>query len=221
MRYFAILLFCFFMTPVALLAQVDERFKKGGDKPGTESEENTPQPPKKRSADDVIKVKDPETFWDKLVYGGDLSVSFGSYTSVYLAPTVGYRFSDKLVAGPGFIYQYYKLNEVYDPTTRTLRSVEGIENTLYGPKAFVNYLVVSNIYLGSQFELLNHDYYTYQLSGPPEVDNRWSPVLFLEGGFRQKIGRKGYMLFGLRYNILHDHTSPYASPWFPAISFML
>jgi len=208
------------LLPAALNAQVDERFKKGGDKPGTKTEEKTPEPPQKKSADEVVKVNEKSNIWDKIVFGGDLSVSFGGYTSIYLAPTVGYRFSDKLVAGPGFIYQYYKWDEVYDPSTGTLRSIDAIENKLYGPKAFVNYRVVSNIYLGTQFEFINHDYHTYQLSGPPQVDNRWTPVLFLEAGFQQQLGKKGYVLFGLRYNVLHDHTSPYASPWFPAISFM-
>ncbi len=209
------------LTMGTLSAQVNDRFEEK--RKSAPADTSSTEVPAKAPAEQVVKssgkeVK-PDNIWDKMVFGGDLSLSFGSYTAVYVAPTVGYRFSDKLVAGPGFIYQYFRWNQVYDPFTNSLRNVDDYGNEIYGPKLFVNYALAESIYLGSQFEYLNHDYYTYQGGAPPNKENRWTSVLFLEAGLRSSIGQKGFAVVGLRYNLLHDFTSPYSSAWFPVIGF--
>jgi len=48
-----------------------------------------------------------------IVCGADIGLSFGSITYIKLAPVVGYRLTDRLTAGLGPIYIYYK-NKIYD-----------------------------------------------------------------------------------------------------------
>ncbi|MGB0175605.1 MAG: hypothetical protein ACPF9D_00475, partial [Owenweeksia sp.] len=161
-------------------------------------------------------------FWDRVVFGGNASASFGNYTLIYVSPSVGYKVRENLIAGGGFIYQYAKINQVYDPNRGAFVEVEGYENQVYGPKVFVNYFPVDFLYVGTQFEYLNHDVAYYNPATNPAtyyLQNQWTPVLFLEGGYAQPLGNKGYVQLGLRFNVLHDFDSPYGSSWFPVIGF--
>lgn len=201
-------------------AQVRERFKDSSatrEVPQYSPQELARQDSLQKASRSSQQEKNP--FWNKLVYGGNLGLSFGPYTFVSLSPAVGYKINDQLVAGTGFIYRYFKWNQAYDPNTGQLRSVDGYDNQIYGPKLFFQYFPIDILFLGTQFEYLNHNVFLYQVNGPPIEENRWSSVLFVEGGLKQPLGRKGYAVLGLRLNLLHDLTSPYATSWMPVIGF--
>ena len=217
MRTLAFIFSLFFLGLGSMMAQVPERFQKREKKDTTVLEQKKPEA--------IVGSKDSaagkvDNIWDRLVWGGNASLSFGNTTYIYLAPSVGYKISDDLIAGTGFIYQYLKLNFLYDYSTGSLVNVkdEDIEDQIYGPKFFVNYRFLNNFYLGSQFEYLNHnfDYYPTN-SSQIRSENLWSPVLFLEGGLSQSIGKKGYAVLGIRFNLLDDIRSPYPSSWYPVI----
>lgn len=232
MKRYSILLILVFAAVITVNGQVEERFKT---KPKDSSEEQNNQPQgtdEPRSSTNKDSNASPgqqpkeEKFFDKVVIGGSASLSFGTTTYIYLAPTVGYKFSDNLVAGPGFIYQYIKFNEVnYGGVVYQ----NEFESSVYGPKAFFNYLIADRFFTGAHFEYLNHTVpdnvvavttpgvgtqYRY------EYRDIWTPVLFLEVGLMSRIGSKGFAQIGLRYNVLHEpDTSPYASAFFPVIAF--
>ena len=197
---------------LVLEAQVPERFNDDKEKKASEPERKKPeeltgQPGQKSSSE----------IWDRLVFGGDASISFGTATFIYLAPSVGYRVNNDLVVGAGYIYQYARINRVYNYATQSFQSFDDPGNTIHGPKAFFNYRFLESFYVGSQFEYLNHDFGFYDRNNNFRVDNLWTPVWFVEAGFSQPIGRKGFAVIGIRYNLLDDIQSPYATSWFPVI----
>lgn len=183
-----------------------DRFKKKGStselKPST-SQQDSPAP----------KTEAPATFWDKLVYGGGAGLSFGNNTNVFLAPQVGYKFTDNFTAGVGYMYNYARWTSIY-----TIYGFQEVDytNQIHGPNVFGNFNFWETVFVGTQFEYLNHDYYRYNLiSGSFDIENTWTPVLFLQGGYMQKVGKKGQMLIGARINVLHDIYSPYSTSWSP------
>lgn len=215
MKYFV---FCMLMMAASLSglkAQVQERFKTHT------ADTATTQQDSDVTTDQQLLPGEKERFWDKVVIGGNASASFGSYTFVYLAPSAGYRFNDKLVAGPGFIYQYAKINEIYNYQSMSYQHIDGLESTVYGPKAFVNYFPFGDFfYIGSQFEYLNHGFTSVNVNtGRVNTENIWTPVLFLECGLSSRIGEKGYAQLGLRLNVLDSERSPYSHALFPVVGF--
>lgn len=206
-----VLLLLLFFGLGSLHAQVQDRFKTK--KPDTTAATTT-QDPKEKSA--TNKPLEQEKFLDKVIIGGNASLSFGTFTFIYLAPTVGYKFTDNLVAGPGFIYQYTRI------AARNINGVDVgvIQSSIYGPKAFANYIFADRVYGGLQYEYLNHQIpFVPTGSSRLEFVNTWTSVLFIEAGLISRFGGKGYAQLGMRYNVLHGPDSPYASPFFPFIGF--
>jgi len=219
-------LILFLTIGTTVLAQVPERFSDKDSKSDSSQTEQKKEPQVEKRTVKPGQVTPSQSeepnFWDRVVFGGNASASFGSYTLIYLSPSIGYKVTDRFIAGGGFIYQYAKINRVYDLNRGAYVEVKGYENQVYGPKFFGNYFVTDFLYLGLQFEYLNHDVALYNPAATPagyELNNQWTPVLFLEGGYAQPLGEKGYFQIGLRFNVLHDYDSPYGSSWFPVIGF--
>src|SRR5690606_38511193 len=140
--------------------QVPERFKENPDTSQNEEKEEGPSgndSTEQAGRATVGKKEEEERFTDNLVFGGNAGLSFGNYTYLLLAPSVGYKVNKSLIPGVGFIYQYAKINSVYDYTSQRMIRVEGYENQVYGPKAFLNYIPTDFLMLGTQVEVLNHD----------------------------------------------------------------
>jgi len=199
-------LLIFLALSMSLSAQ-SERFKKGGKEADKPAEQNDEQ-----ESETVAPTK--KASWtDKLIFGGGAGASFGNNTNIFLAPQVGYQLRDNLVVGAGYMYNYARWRTLWG--NGAVRNVD-YENTIHGPNFFANYSPLENIFLGAQFEILNHDAYLYNINTLDfEVENRWTNVLFVQGGFRQQVGKKGMALLGIRYNLLHDQYSPYSNSWAP------
>lgn len=198
-----------------MFGQVQERFKKTETNTNTEEQtENRENPSSNKPATSAPQQQSKEDFWDNVMIGGGLSVSFGGYTSIYLAPSVGYRVNDYWIVGTGYNYMYFKWNDAYNR--------DSYESTIHGPKFFVNFFPFNGLYTGAQFEYLNHDVAYQNISAPQgyEFRNEWTPVLFLEAGISQKVGNNGIIQLGVRYNVLDDYDSPYYGAFFPVIGFM-
>lgn len=202
------LLFVLFLGFSISLSAQSGRFKKGGSKAEkpTEQSDNSEAQKKKAPLE--------EASWsDKLVFGGGAGLSFGNNTNVFIAPQVGYKLKDNLVVGAGYMYNYARWNSIF--ANGAFQSTN-FENTVHGPNLFFNYNPVESIFVGAQYEVLNHDAYLYNINTFDfDVENRWTNVLFVQGGFKQSLGKKGMMLLGMRYNLLHDQFSPYSTSWAP------
>lgn len=153
------------------------------------------------------------SFSQRLVFGGDIGLSFGTITYIKLAPVVGYKLTDRLTAGLGPIYIFEKYKNY------------GLQTSTYGGKAIMSFTIIKgtggagilglgDIVLHAENELINVEplfynpgiYYYY-------FGNRmWIDNLLLGGGLSQSLGGS----FGVSMFILWDVTqnpySPYSNP---------
>lgn len=190
-----------------------ERFKKNPqeqDSTQQKANQNAPLPEKKATPDSA------RPWYRNLVYGGNLGLQFGDITSITVVGQVGYHFTPQFMAGLGFNYNYLKITRRYDPFTNTFRPVN-FSSQVYGPNVFANYFPIKQIFVGTQWELLNHDYIEYSSAGNIITRNVWTPVAWVQAGYRQTFGDNGGYLLGLRYNLAHDQKSPYGRAWMPYI----
>lgn len=218
MKKLVILVLLGMASPV--FGQVQERFKKSEKDTNTQQQaENRENPSTNRPAPQQSQVQPKNDFWDNVIIGGGVSATFGSYTSLYLSPSVGYRLNDKWVVGGGYTYMYFRSDLYYAGGGNYQRGAT-YDNTIHGPNVFVNFFPFNGFYTGAQYEILNHDVPYYYGGNNYEEENQWTSVLWLQAGISQKIGNNGYVQLGLKYNVLHDYDSPYGTAWFPVIGFM-
>lgn len=179
-----------------------DRFKK----------KNTPKQEKKPPSEQAV-AEAPPRLMDRIIFGGGAGLSFGNNTNIFLAPQIGYKVTDNLTVGAGYMYNYARWTVIWTPYGT--QEVD-FTNQIHGPNIFANLGIWETLFLGTQIEYLNHDYYRYNLlRGSFDIENTWTPVWFLQGGYMQKVGTKGQMLIGLRINLLHDIDSPYSTSWAP------
>lgn len=152
-----------------------------------------------KEEDQGLSEKD---FSDRLVYGGDLGLSFGNTTSIRISPKIGYRVNKKWIAGVGGTYNYISIN---NPGLK-------FQDHIYGGMLFTNYRLFSNILAVSRVELMNvRNRTSNTFSDEVRV---WQPGTMVGAGYRQGTG--GKVVFDM--NILHNFSyrpgvSPYSSAW--------
>lgn len=211
----ALLLLLFFGWSQRSYAQ-NERFRLGGG----QSEENREE--RERSASPNQNEEKALPAWrEKLVFGGGASLGFGNNSNIMLAPQLGYRLSNRWIAGVGYLFNYVRITQTWDNNSGNIvRLPEPLEYTIQGPNAFVNFFPFESIFLGSQFEYLKH-----KLPSANPITGNWSaealstPVLWVQGGYRQSLGGRSFAQIGLRLNLLHDDRSPYSQSWMPIFLF--
>jgi len=134
-------------------------------------------------------------FKDRLFTGGGLGLQFGTVTLVNISPILGYRFNERLSSGVGITYIYLNYRD-YDYST-----------SIYGGNIFTRFNIVEQIFLHSEFEILNLDAY---------VDNEFKRVnasgFLVGGGYRALIGGKSFMTLMLLWDLIEDRNYPYRNP---------
>ncbi len=142
-----------------------------------------------------------EKFIDKLFFGGSFGLQFGSQTYIELAPIVGYKITQRLSAGLGLKYIYYKFNDKYYNYNYT--------SNIYGGGPFARFTVLDGLFLHAEYEILNLEvpdiyYRNYTRKNITSV--------FFGGGYRQMIGDRSSLDFLFLYNINESVNSPYVNP---------
>ena len=140
------------------------------------------------------------SFRERLFFGGNLGLNFGSLTFIMISPTVGYRINDKLSAGIGPSYSYYS-----DNRDRNFK----FETQTYGGRFFTQYRVHESIMLYSEYELLNMEVPDLFFT---KLERRNVSSLFLGGGYMQPIGRNSALSLMLLYNVLETDFTVYENP---------
>ncbi len=153
------------------------------------------------------------TFRDRIFFGGDFSLQFGTITFIELSPIVGYRVTPRLAPGFGIIYQYYR--------DKTFRDVV-FKTHIYGGRVFTRYLLVKDfnnvIPLGlhagiigyTEYEFLNLD---RQFSNSLIKEGRfWLHSFYVGGGLELPVSRRARMNFIVLYNLNDTGESPYSNP---------
>jgi len=141
------------------------------------------------------------SFRDKLFFGGNLGLTFGSYTYINISPIVGYRIHPNFSAGIGGIYEYVKDNRFTNQT---------YETTLFGGKIFAQSVVFDYVILYAEDNILSLERRYYDVVHNYPEDGRFIlNVPWVGGGLYQKTGRGG-MYFMILFNLAQSANSPYS-----------
>lgn len=133
------------------------------------------------------------TFRERLVFGGGMGASFGLITFVQIAPQVGIRTTKNWINGVGVNYMYFSQN--------------GNSQSIYGGSVWSRYFVSQNLFLGSEFEVLNREVFSRDIG----IHRRNIPILMVGGGYFT--GGRGLGLgIQLYYDLIGDPWSPYRNP---------
>jgi len=145
---------------------------------------------------------------DRIYFGGNLGFQFGTITNVEVSPIVGYRINERLSAGLGVTYIYYKIDFDNRPD---------FETNIYGGRLFGRYRITDQIFAQAEYESLNLEFFDIN---DGRVKREWVPGLFVGGGFFQPIGKNaGFSIMAL-YNLIFDEQrSPYNDPLVLRIGF--
>jgi hypothetical protein len=137
----------------------------------------------------------------KFFIGGNLGLSFGTYTYIELAPLAGYKITPRLWAGLGPKYMYWKMRNYY-------------ETSVYGLKTFASFTILKDIsetinigigdifiYLEDETLSLEEIYYDPVNYVYFKGNRNWHNILLAGGGMRFPLGTRGglsiYALWGL------------------------
>ncbi len=140
-------------------------------------------------------------FKERLFFGGNLGLNFGSLTYINISPTIGYRITDELGVGLGPAYSYFSDNrdKNYKYTTNT-----------YGGRLFGQYQLLENLLLYSEYEMINVEVPNLLFT---KLIRENISSLFVGGGYTQPFGNgnSGVTLM-LLYNVMESDYRIYENP---------
>ncbi len=142
----------------------------------------------------------------RLFVGGNLGLSFGSYTTILVTPQVGYHFSNIFAAGVGLNYIYYNYRFYnYDGSLgeRDVYSYAGMN-------VFGRIYPIRQFFIQAQPEV---DYVwgqttVYNPTVTAKLPGQFVPCMLLGGGAAIPAGR-GAIVLSVMYDVVQNPLSPY------------
>jgi len=135
--------------------------------------------------------------WSKVTIGGNAGGGGSSnFTTIILAPTIGYRLTERFTPGIGFKYIYF--NDKY----------YRYKTNIYGGNIFARFFATDFLFVHGEFEMLNGQFDPFN-EDRLTINNVW-----LGGGLRQSFGANSYAMIGALWNI---NESVYSFPQSPQI----
>lgn len=152
---------------------------------------------------------------DRIFFGGNFGMQFGTITSIEVSPIVGYYITPKLSAGAGIRFEYFKDKGYY--------ATYAYETTIYGGDIFTRYIIISNlgeglnlglntgIFIQAEYEALSLEKMYFD---PPYTEPGRFIVhsVLVGGGIIQPIGSRSAFLLSVLYNLNESARSPYSNP---------
>jgi hypothetical protein len=167
---------------------------------------------------------------NRLVFGGGLGLTFGTITNIYVAPSIGYRFTDNFAAGITLGYNYYREKNAFEVPNLHHGGTKAVNITqsIYSGSVWGRYIIIPNLFVQAEFEMNNWDFYTRPTNGYQYDKDGWAiipkdritvPSLLLGAGFRQPVGDYSSFFIMAMYDVIQDATkdangnkqSPYAN----------
>ena len=139
-------------------------------------------------------------FKERLFIGGDLGLNFGTITYIRIAPLLGYHVSHKFSVGAGPSYQFY--ND---------KRFTGYKTSIYGGSVFARYFVLEQIFLQTDFEVLNLEELNYDPFSDHFRSRVTIPIWLVGAGFIQRTPSGSGFFIGAFYDLIGDLNSPYPS----------
>ena len=164
-----------------------------------------------------LKAQENEEFksWkDRIFFGGNIGLSFGSVTDIEISPIVGYNITQRWAMGTGFMYEYYKRNEF------------NIETHIYGGSIFTRFTLFPNFSMyfpvGEGLSMFAHTEYQglsleeKYFKTSVDINERTGRYILhsflIGGGLTQKLGRRGGFNITVLWNLNYTEDSPYNNP---------
>lgn len=144
------------------------------------------------------KPKPNERFTDKLFFGGNIGLQFGTVTFFDFSPLAGYRINDKISAGVGITYQYYHYKDRY----------YDFQTNVYGGRIFGRYFFTDYLFAHAEYEYLNLEAFDFRRH---RVD---VGSLMAGGGYYQRFSQRAGIMAMLLYNFTESVYTPYTNPIF-------
>ena len=158
----------------------------------------------------------------KFYFGGNLGLSFGTYTYIELAPIAGYKITPRFWTGLGPKYMYIKESSYY-------------ETSVYGLKTFALFSIFKNInekinigigdiFVYAEDEVLNvepitfHNVYSpvypyqYLYSYYQKEPRKWVNVTLIGGGLRFPLGERAGFSIMVLWDISQNPEYSYRNP---------
>ncbi len=136
-------------------------------------------------------------FWDNVFIGGGLGAQFGSKTAINISPLIGYKFTEKITAGVGAIYQYFHYREIgYN-----------LETNIFGGNVFGRYFFTKNLFGHAEIEYLNLEAFDYYPTRRVDVES-----FLAGGGYIQRFGQNSGIILMVLYNFTPSYYTPYNNP---------
>ncbi|MGB3948679.1 MAG: hypothetical protein WBM13_11895 [Bacteroidia bacterium] len=145
----------------------------------------------------VRKKKPKPDFMDKLFWGGNFGLQFGTASFVELSPLVGYKVTPKFSLGVGVTYQYYSFKDRF----------YNFETNVFGGRVFSRYLFTDYLFAHAEYEYLNLE--AFDFATPRRVD---VTSILAGGGYVQRIGPNAAITGLLLYNFTESYYTPYTNP---------
>jgi hypothetical protein len=149
-------------------------------------------------------------FKERLFFGGNFGLMFGTITDIQVSPVVGYWLLPRVAVAAGPDYRYFKELDV--------------ATSLYGGKSYVQLVVIQDlnsfipmgvhtgIFLHAEDELLSlkSSFWKYPL--PFTTDRFYVNTVLAGGGISQQIGRRSSLNFMILWPLNDSNYSIYSKP---------
>lgn len=148
---------------------------------------------------------------EKLVPGGNFSLSLGNPYYIDISPALGYRLTDDLVAGLGI---------TYIAAGGTVNNFKYRVN-YYGGRVFGRQRILESVFANAELDFLNVPYFL--ASGNTQTELRkWLVSPLVGASYILPMGRRGGIMISLLYNLNYQQQySPYNSALIYRMGFFL
>jgi hypothetical protein len=174
------------------------------------------------------KKQKPDGFdWSRIVVGGTLGFGMGDNTLAFsVAPVIGYRITDKLAAGIGFGYQYYKQKDFFQIVDYNTNNIyyRDYKASMMSASVWARYLIFDKLFVHAEYEHNFFSFNDYQFNyNTGQIDASKLrinvPSVLLGVGYRQPISENASVYIMGFYDVLQKEYSPYKGSIQPRIGF--
>jgi hypothetical protein len=150
---------------------------------------------------DTTDTNDKVPFKDRLYYDGNFNFAVGTNTFINISPRIGYKITENFSAGLGGKFWYFSSRDFFSNTRYS--------GSLYGGGVFARRNITDNLFLISEYEVLNLG----GLFSQPRQDF-WQEFLFAGAGYQYRMGGALNLYVIAMYDIFQN---PYAYSIYPTI----
>jgi opacity protein-like surface antigen len=184
-----------------IMAQLNKTRQDKTAKPDTEIKKDESENNTKGEASQAEKDEKKGFSKDKIIYGGNLGLSFGTRTYIEVAPVLGYRFHPKISAGLSGNYSYQRESYI-DQATR-LNAFTMLQN--FGTGAWGRFIVYKDIFAVSEFQLNKIKFLQNIPNNSVDFESGWYQSLLIGAGLRQRITDRVSMNLVVMYDVLQEY----------------